>query len=97
MKILQIDTDLFLFSLMSWSPGTRVYILLSPMYKHRVEGLCGDYNGNAEDDIIKAMANNPQEFGNAYAVGSCPELQPPDIVHPCEVMILNQTRMQFAL
>lgn len=75
---------------MSWSPGTRVYILLSPKYKNRVEGLCGDFNGNADDDLKKAMASNPQEYGKLFEVGTCPD--PIGVLDPCEV-IMNHVRL----
>ena len=34
-----------------WDRGTRVYIKLAPRWKGRVQGLCGNYNGDALDDL----------------------------------------------
>ena len=62
-----------------------MYILLDEKFMNRVEGLCGDYNGEADDDLTKGMATNPQEFGNSFAIGSCPMIEPKDVVQPCEV------------
>ena len=71
------------------SSGTRVYISLSPKYKNRVEGLCGNYNNDGNDDLSSVVAANPQEFGNMYATsGSCPHLGPEDA--PGEACEVNQ-------
>lgn len=51
-------------------PGTRVYIFLDPMYRGEVEGLCGDYNGVADDDFkgVKDghVFTKAQDFGNHW-------------------------------
>ena len=58
----------------------------------KVNGLCGNFNGNTEDEFEDLLhgdvAANAQEFGNHWATaGSCPELNQDDTVkfHPCEV------------
>lgn len=64
-----------------------MYISLSPTFKNRVEGLCGNYNNDGSDDFTSVVAANAQEFGNLYATsGSCPHLGPEDAPgEACEV------------
>ena len=74
--------------------GTRVYISLVPDFKSKVEGLCGDFNGNSEDDFYNTgnyIAGNSQEFGNSWAVsGACPQVDvgSSELFDPCEVTAL---------
>lgn len=34
-----------------WDRGTRVYVQLTAMWKGNVQGLCGNFNGDAQDDL----------------------------------------------
>lgn len=36
---------------MKWDRGTRVYVKLTSMWKGKVQGLCGNFNGDAQDDL----------------------------------------------
>lgn len=66
-----------------------MYISLSDEYKNRVEGLCGNYNGNSVDEFHSEhmVASDATEFGNLYrTIGSCPvEPADPHANEPCYV------------
>lgn len=34
-----------------WDRGTRVYVKLTSMWKGNVQGLCGNFNDDAQDDL----------------------------------------------
>lgn len=34
-----------------WDRGTRVYVKLKAMWKGNVQGLCGNFNGDVQDDL----------------------------------------------
>lgn len=34
-----------------WDRGTRVYVKLTSMWNGKVQGLCGNFNGDAQDDL----------------------------------------------
>jgi hypothetical protein len=70
---------------LQWDKGTTVMVRLDPEYKGKVEGLCGDFNDNENDDF-----KNPQDmieveevaFVNSwktYMNGSSAEEVPTDI------------------
>ncbi|XP_062907004.1 SCO-spondin [Mobula hypostoma] len=70
-----------------WDGGTRVYVRLEPQYQGRVSGLCGNFDGDTENDfmtrqgIVEATA---VRFGNSWRVSqSCPEVQGEDAHQPC--------------
>ncbi|XP_026826604.1 hemocytin isoform X2 [Ooceraea biroi] len=73
--------------ILQWDKGTRVYVRLSPQWKSRTMGLCGDYNDNGEDDfktpsggISEASVNL---FGDSWKKDMfCPE--PKDVLDACE-------------
>lgn len=61
-------------------------------YDSRLEGLCGDFNGRADDDFLDLvtgkLASTPQEFGHAWRTSdSCPEIDMAVALNhdPCEV------------
>ena len=68
-----------------------MYVFLHPDFMQSVEGLCGDYNGDALNDFTttgNVIAANSQEFGNLWAVsGACPQISAGSnyTIHPCEV------------
>ena len=52
-----------------WDRGTRVYIKLSARWKGRVQGLCGNYNGDSLDDLktpSSGIETSPMIFGDAW-------------------------------
>ena len=49
-----------------WDGGTSLYITLSPAWESRVCGLCGNFDGNTENDLIShsgVLEENPIVFG----------------------------------
>lgn len=73
---------------LQWDEGTRVYIRLDPKWKGRTKGLCGDYNGNGEDDfktpsdgMFEASANL---FGDSWRKESYCSVSK-DIVDTCNM------------
>ena len=44
-----------------WDVGTRVYVKLDPVFKGTTCGLCGDYDGNAMNDL-KTRQGKGTEF-----------------------------------
>ncbi|XP_077160383.1 SCO-spondin-like isoform X2 [Paroedura picta] len=80
-----------------WDGGTRVYVKLDPKYQGRVEGLCGNFDGDTENDftsrqgIVEPTAGL---FGNSWRVSLlCPEVNSEDFEHPCTV---NSHRVTWA-
>ncbi|XP_075117575.1 SCO-spondin-like [Leptodactylus fuscus] len=70
-----------------WDGGTRVYVKLDPGFRGRVSGLCGNFDGDTENDftsrqgIIEPTADL---FGNSWRVSLlCPEVHGDDFEHPC--------------
>lgn len=61
---------------LKWDRGTRIYILLRPRWKGRVQGLCGNFNGDALDDLktpSSGLEVNAALFGNAWKLEDvCP-------------------------
>ena len=52
-----------------WDRGTRVYVKLDNRWKGRVQGLCGNYNGDAQDDLktpSSGIETSPVLFGHAW-------------------------------
>ncbi|XP_062273741.1 mucin-5AC-like [Scomber scombrus] len=68
-----------------WDRKTTLFIKLSPKYKSRVCGLCGNYDNNANNDFTTrchAVVVNPIAFGNSWKNSpSCPDAQ--GITAPC--------------
>ncbi|CAK6975861.1 mucin-5AC-like [Scomber scombrus] len=68
-----------------WDRKTTLFIKLSPKYKSRVCGLCGNYDNNANNDFTTrchAVVVNPIAFGNSWKNSpSCPDAQ--SITAPC--------------
>ncbi|MGH0127546.1 UNVERIFIED_CONTAM: hypothetical protein FKN15_031300 [Acipenser sinensis] len=63
--------------LLMWDKKTSMFIKLSPNFQGHVCGLCGDYDGNGQNDFTtrsQAVVVNAQEFGNSWKVSpSCPD------------------------
>ncbi|KAI8495841.1 hypothetical protein Bbelb_262570 [Branchiostoma belcheri] len=52
-----------------WDKGTRVYVKLDPMHKNQVEGLCGNYNEDQNDDFTMPngiATQDDNDFGDSW-------------------------------
>ncbi|XP_078460294.1 mucin-5AC-like [Lampetra planeri] len=49
-----------------WDYSTRLYIRLHPKYMGLVEGLCGNFNGDQNDDFVTPAAGPPEEMPNIF-------------------------------
>nr|XP_021532639.1 mucin-5AC [Aotus nancymaae] len=80
---LVVDTDVGLVLL--WDRKTSVFISLSPEFKGRVCGLCGNFDGNANNDFTtrsRSVVGDALEFGNSWKLSpSCPDAMVPK--DPC--------------
>ncbi|CAB4023717.1 von Willebrand factor, partial [Paramuricea clavata] len=80
---LQITADVGLKVL--YNGFSNVFVTAKARHMNRLAGLCGNYNGNADDEFIKVdmkRTANVNEFGNSWKVGrSCPN-EPP-LKDPC--------------
>ncbi|XP_017261520.1 von Willebrand factor isoform X1 [Kryptolebias marmoratus] len=70
---------------LSWDKGTRILVHISASYKGSVCGLCGNFDGNINNDLMSS--NNQLEvesshFGNSWKViPSCADVT--EITSPC--------------
>lgn len=68
--------------------GTRVYVRVSPRLRGRLAGLCGNFDGDAENDFGSrdgALEATPEIFGDSWRLSPlCPEADG-HRPHPCEV------------
>ncbi|XP_058435325.1 LOW QUALITY PROTEIN: mucin-5AC [Marmota monax] len=80
---LVVDTDAGLVLL--WDRRTSIFLRLSPEFKGRVCGLCGNFDGNALNDFTtrsQAVVSDVLEFGNSWKLSpSCPDAPVPK--DPC--------------
>ncbi|KAM8818088.1 LOW QUALITY PROTEIN: SCO-spondin-like [Rhynchonycteris naso] len=84
--------DLFLllnrlgFTLL-WDGGTRVLVQLSPQFHGRMAGLCGDFDGDASNDLRSRqgiLEPTAELAAHSWHLSPlCPE--PGDLPHPCTV------------
>ncbi|MBN3302151.1 MUC5A protein, partial [Amia calva] len=62
--------------ILMWDKKTSMFIKLSPEFQGHVCGLCGDYDGNRNNDFTtrsQAVVVDALEFGNSWKVSpSCP-------------------------
>ncbi|XP_059615285.1 hemocytin [Phlebotomus argentipes] len=60
-----------------WDRGTRVYITLSNQWRGKVQGLCGNFNNDLQDDFKTPSAGvetNPIIFGDSWKLQDyCPK------------------------
>ncbi|XP_006893417.1 PREDICTED: mucin-5AC [Elephantulus edwardii] len=80
---LVVDTDVGL--VLQWDKKTSLFLRLSPEFKGKVCGLCGNFDGNAINDFTTrslSVVGDVLEFGNSWKFSpSCPDaLAPRD---PC--------------
>lgn len=71
------------------SPGMRVYVRLAAHLRSRVGGLCGNFDGDAENDFTTRQGieeSTAELFGNSWKVSpSCPDVADQDLRDPCSV------------
>nr|XP_014342845.1 PREDICTED: SCO-spondin [Latimeria chalumnae] len=69
-----------------WDGGTRVYVKLDPKFQGRVGGLCGNFDGDTENEFTTRQGiveSTSDLFGNSWRVNqACPEVQNEEF-HPC--------------
>ncbi|XP_036961883.1 von Willebrand factor isoform X3 [Acanthopagrus latus] len=76
---------------LSWDKGTRLLVHISAAYRGRVCGLCGNFDGNVNNDLVSS--NNQLEvdsshFGNSWKVApSCADVT--QIPAPCSDNIVK--------
>uniref|UniRef100_A0A8D3AMJ9 VWFD domain-containing protein n=1 Tax=Scophthalmus maximus TaxID=52904 RepID=A0A8D3AMJ9_SCOMX len=70
-----------------WDRKTTVRIMLEPQHSGDVCGLCGDFDGDGQNDFTtqgQLVVSNPIEFSNSWKVSSsCPDVE--SNVDPCKV------------
>uniref|UniRef100_A0A8C5H1J3 VWFD domain-containing protein n=1 Tax=Gouania willdenowi TaxID=441366 RepID=A0A8C5H1J3_GOUWI len=78
-----------------WDRRTTVRILLEPKYMGEVCGLCGNYDGNGQNDFTTQrllVVSSPLDFGNSWKKSStCPDAE--NVDDPCEA---SPNRHQWA-
>ncbi|XP_016414652.1 mucin-5AC-like [Sinocyclocheilus rhinocerous] len=71
-----------------WDRKTTIHIKLSPEFNGHVCGLCGNYDGNANDDFTtrsQAIAVETLDFVNSWKLSNCPDatlIQDPCVHNP---------------
>ncbi|XP_061661944.1 SCO-spondin-like [Syngnathoides biaculeatus] len=72
-----------------WDGGMRVYVRLSAHLRGKVEGLCGNFDGDTENDFTTRQGiveSTAELFGNSWKVSpSCPDVADQDLRDPCAV------------
>ena len=69
-----------------WDKGMRVYITLEPTYMGRVCGLCGDFDGKAENDFrarSELVERTALPFANSWKTQSTCPAQVKESTNPC--------------
>ncbi|XP_072127461.1 mucin-2 [Mobula birostris] len=63
-----------------WDKKTSIFIKLSPSYQGNICGLCGNFDGNANNDLMtrsQSVVTNITEFGNSWKMAAtCPDAVP---------------------
>jgi len=78
-----------------WSVATRVTVILSPRHSGKVEGMCGDFDGNFNNDfddlLTGKIAATPNDFARLWKTSpSCPDPETPQDFDPCVVSYCNR-------
>uniref|UniRef100_A0A8C9YCU5 SCO-spondin n=1 Tax=Sander lucioperca TaxID=283035 RepID=A0A8C9YCU5_SANLU len=80
-----------------WDGGMRVYVRLEAHLRGRVGGLCGNFDGDTENDFTTRQGiveSTAELFGNSWKVSpSCPDVADQDLRDPCA---LNPHRVTWA-
>ncbi|XP_069480067.1 mucin-5B-like [Ambystoma mexicanum] len=70
-----------------WDKKTRIIVKLTKKYKNAICGLCGNYDGDGNNDFItrnQALVGNALEFGNSWKISpECADAT--EIPDPCVV------------
>ncbi|XP_053545253.1 mucin-5AC [Bombina bombina] len=81
--------------LLLWDKKTSIFIKVSSEYKGKLCGLCGNYDGNRNNDFTtrgNAVVASADEFGNSWKMSTnCPDAK--DTKDPC---IINPYRQSWA-
>lgn len=95
-KAVDVSTVMLLFHMLF--PGMRVYVRLAAHLRGRVGGLCGNFDGNTENDFTTRQGiveSTPELFGNSWKVSpSCPDVADQDLRDPCAVSSDTDTHTQ---
>ncbi|KAK7066927.1 Mucin-5B [Halocaridina rubra] len=79
------EAGIFLFAevtdmglVLQWDRGTRAYLRLDPSWTGKVRGLCGNYNGDEQDDFLTPSGGSSEVsvriFGDSWRLQNyCPE------------------------
>ena len=77
------------FSFDIMSAGMRVYVRVAAHLRGRVGGLCGNFDGDTENDFTTRQGiveSTAELFGNSWKVSpSCPDVADQDLRDPCAV------------
>ncbi|XP_068939311.1 SCO-spondin-like [Petaurus breviceps papuanus] len=72
-----------------WDGGTRVMVQLAPQFQGRVAGLCGDFDGDASNDLRSrqgVLEPTAELAAHSWRLSLlCPEPNLGDVPHPCTV------------
>ncbi|KAH1171113.1 hypothetical protein KIL84_006731 [Mauremys mutica] len=70
-----------------WDKKTTIFIKLTPNYKGKICGLCGNFDDKSNNDFTTRnglLVTNPLEFGNSWKLsGTCPDVV--DEILPCSL------------
>ncbi|KAM9149377.1 mucin-2-like [Pangshura tecta] len=70
-----------------WDKKTTIFIKLTPNYKGKICGLCGNFDDKSNNDFKTRnglLVTNPLEFGNSWKLsGTCPDVV--DEILPCSL------------
>uniref|UniRef100_A0A665VKH1 SCO-spondin n=1 Tax=Echeneis naucrates TaxID=173247 RepID=A0A665VKH1_ECHNA len=80
-----------------WDGGMRIYVRLAAHLRGQVGGLCGNFDGDTENDFTTRQGiveSTAELFGNSWKVSpSCPDVTNQDLRDPCA---LNPHRVTWA-
>ena len=73
----------------TFSLGTRVYIQLDRKWRSKIDGLCGNFDGIADNELGDIVGTTVEEWGNSWKTendAACPDVEPGKQTK-CEVSI----------
>ncbi|XP_021363865.1 SCO-spondin-like [Mizuhopecten yessoensis] len=74
-----------------WDEGTRVYIFVGKLWKSHMDGLCGNYNKDTEDDL-GGPASSGNLHANTYKTSSICADDSTTTFTPCEGHLSHRTK-----